>query len=280
MKKIFSLLISSSLFFLACSGESSTNPVTNETVTKDLKKIASVVNTFSVKTVDPNTSDEQDVSALQVLNKKAVAEISDDEDSGWGLDQECDFSNIFIDSMVIDNETYIDTIKQFTIDNQPLSACNYSNYSDKVIQHSKSYYRSVNFESNITSVDTVDFNGDFFSFSSSLSGKVNYYNDDLVINIISGYVSARTVEEKLIVKILYNMEILEGKYKVTFDTEFEEELSFEDEEENVDEEAVAVVQISGPITDKNGTKVGTFQVKSDDSVVILDINGVVVKTTN
>ncbi len=269
MKKLFTILLSTSILFISCSNETGvTNSATpandDATVKADLEKIASSVASFAIGTQD--NPDENSAFKTPVST----------------IDDYCSTTKPEVDTFTIDDVVYTDSTEYYDLDGARISICDLdSSYISKSIQHSK----GDKFETHMTMEDTTTFSGSYtdsdfsMTMSASLSGTVNYYNDDLLIEIVQGYVTMKD----MVSKIYYDMRIMDGKYTVIFDQTMEMDMIELDENNNGTSDKAdepVTVEISGPITDTNGVNVGTFQVMSDDSVVILDVKGDIVKNTN
>lgn len=245
-------------FISACANKESDD----STVYEDLQKLAKVVSTFSMKTTETRTV-SQNKPVLHRSKHETLSNTSTDLPSNTLVDEYTDEAGSSItreEFFLIDGTTPLD----FSLTDEV----------DSYIIKVETSYLTPKYHADSTYVTTVQKSpgGGFFLLNSESIGvgRVDYYNDDLVLSIEKLYLKL----DENSVSVRFDISLMEQKYFFSL----EQSITIEDILAAVESGESASKVTEGEIKDGNGNVVGTFVLNSDESVTILDANGEIVKT--
>lgn len=257
-KSLFSITSAISLLLIfSCETEKS-GLSTNDDITRDLQKIASVVDniSFALEKRSDNLEKKLQRASYSCFSLQPGIEVCSFEEDGF----------LSIDT------TYLykfDGITPTDFDSLAVNESYKMKYNSYMECNRYKAWMNVMQSVKYTVID--EFSNTQCDYSITGSGKIDYFNDDLILDIplMTSSITSDSTGEYY--NYEYQFSIMDGKYlseikgtdTITLDCTFDS----------------TAVCASGPLTTNSGEKVGTLELINSGDVRILDIDGNIVKKT-
>ncbi len=234
------------LLLTACAND---NNEISADVRADLQKLANSVNTFSINGTSASAATSRSKST-------SLARSIDNTEQESGSDE---FGTYTID------------IEYFAADaTTPITPAESSTLDSYVIKIT-SQFRNDQYESNASQNSTIENieNERIPNYTSTGTGSVNYYNDNLLLTADSIFTKVNAQDGFY---LRYEMSFLDHKYSFTLEATLDIDVILEAEDETI------MLAITSKIYDVDGKHVGYFILNEDESVVIKDNAGKVIQS--
>jgi len=214
-----------------------------------LQKLANSVNTFSINGASASAATSRSKST-------SLARSIDNTEQESGSDE---FGTYTIDMeyFAADATTPITSEEALT--------------SDSYVMKITSLFRNDQYESNTSQISTIENieNERIPNYTSTGTGSVNYYNDNLLLTADSIFVKVNARDGFY---LRYEMSFLDHKYSFTLEATLDIDEILEAENETI------YLAITSKIYDADNNHVGYFILNEDESVVIKDKAGEVIQS--
>lgn len=265
--KIWKLVTAAALASLmACnstdSGDNGNGKQASGDVATDLQTLANSITRMPT----------QEQPELPGTTSAALLKVSDDL---WDAEK-CSIvegqEHITVCASAIGDYYSIDTTSSFEADGTTPSSTAADEWTANGVSLTKSHYKDDLYVSEFSTRTVSSMNVDVttgsysFNFSITGSGSVNYYLDDVVLDIPA--VSLTMNESGY--QISYELSLLDGAYTTVL----------KDSGTLGEASGAQAGSIDGDLLDKSGTKVGTFRLMADETVQILDAEGNVIQAAD